>query len=246
MGSSVGAGGMTLEATRTEAFARQSVASAPRPAPTRRVDGYSDGMLVPASARGRKRLERIIEAATELFLRDGFIATSIEAVLEASGGSKATLYSYFSTKEDLFRAVVDEAIRGIAPPRLERRGDIRTTLTEYVVRTFECLSAPRHRALLRLAIIERERFPDLARRYYEHGPMQSRQALVQLFRELENQRVLRPGTAADVADLFIGSLTHSWLLEALFLGDDRIPSTDEIREKAARIVERFLASARNG
>lgn len=235
---------MTLEATRTEAFTRQSVGSAPNL--RRPVEGCADGTLVPASTRGRKRLARIMEAAAELFLRDGYFATSIEAVLEASGGSKATLYSYFSTKEDLFRAVIEEAIRSMSPPRLERRGDIKTTLIEYVVTTFESLSAPRHRALLRLAIAERERFPELARRYYENGPMHSRRALVQLFRELEQQRVLRPGSAADVADLFIGSLTHSWLVEALLLGDDRIPSNDEIREKAVRVVERFLASARYG
>jgi len=57
------------------------------------------------------------------------------------------------------------------------------------------------------------------------------------------QASLSAGTATDVADLFIGSLIHSWLVEALFLGDDRIPSNGEIREKAERIVERFLASA---
>jgi len=231
-----------LEATRTEAFTRQAVGGSPKPG----IEEYVDGTLVPASAKGRKRLARIMEAAADLFLRDGYYETSIEAVLEASGGSKATLYSYFSTKEDLFRAVVEEAIRSLSPPRLEKLGDVKTTLTEYVVSTFESLSAPRHRALLRLAIAERERFPDLARQYYENGPLHNRRALVQLFGELERQRVLRPGTAADVADLFIGSLTHSWLVEALFLGDERIPSNDEIREKAVRVVERFLASARCG
>ncbi len=232
---------MRLEATRTEAFARQSVGASPQSGNS--FEGYVDGTLAPASTRGRKRLARIMEAATDLFLRDGYFATSIEAVLEASGGSKATLYSYFSTKEELFRAVVEEAIRTMSPPRLERLGDAKTTLTEYVVNTFETLSAPRHRALLRLTIAERERFPDLARQYYEHGPMHGRRALVELFKELERDRVLRAGTATDVADLFIGSLIHSWLVEALFLGDDRIPSNGEIREKAERIVERFLASA---
>ena len=106
----------------------------------------SDGTVVPNSTRGRKRLARMMEAAAELFLKDGYFATSIEAVLEASGGSKATLYSYFSTKEDLFRAVIEEAIVSAPQPSLELLGDIKTTLIEYVVRTFEAVSSPRHRA----------------------------------------------------------------------------------------------------
>lgn len=200
--------------------------------------------FVPSSTRGRKRLARIMEAAAELFLREGYFATSIEAVLEASGGSKATLYGYFSTKEDLFRAVIEEAILRERPPRLEWIEDIETTLTEYVVRTFASASSPRQRALLRLTIAERERFPDLARRYYEEGPMGSRRALVRLFTQLEQQRVFHPGSAAEAADHFIGSVTHTWLIEALLLGPDRLPSDEEIRERAARAVERFLASAR--
>src|SRR5690606_21000215 len=76
------------------------------------------GAITPNSSRGRRRLPRILEAASQLFLRDGYSATSIEAVLEASGGSKATLYSYFSTKDELFRAVVKEAIRNEARPTL--------------------------------------------------------------------------------------------------------------------------------
>src|SRR5690606_39421853 len=77
------------------------------------------GPITPNSMRGRRRLARIIEAATQLFLRDGYAATSIEAGLDASGGSKATLYSYFSTKDDLFRAVVQEALRNERRPTLQ-------------------------------------------------------------------------------------------------------------------------------
>ena len=63
--------------------------------------------VAPQSSRGRERHARILCAATELFLRDGYAETSIDSILELSGGSKATLYSYFPTKDDLFRAVID-------------------------------------------------------------------------------------------------------------------------------------------
>ena len=61
----------------------------------------------------------MLSAATELFLRDGYDQTSIDAILVRSGGSKATLYAYFPTKEDLFRAVIDSVLVTDARPALD-------------------------------------------------------------------------------------------------------------------------------
>ena len=59
--------------------------------------------LEPQSARGRARLAKILDAATELFLKVGYEQASIDAILVQSGGSKSTLYAYFPTKQDLFQ-----------------------------------------------------------------------------------------------------------------------------------------------
>ena len=52
----------------------------------------------PQSSRGRERRARILKAATDLFLKTGYGDTSIDAIVEKSGGSKATLYTYFPTR----------------------------------------------------------------------------------------------------------------------------------------------------
>ena len=62
------------------------------------------------SSRGQQRKAKILSAATRLFLSEGYGETSIDAIVEKSGGSKATLYSYYPTKADLFRAVVDSIV----------------------------------------------------------------------------------------------------------------------------------------
>ena len=49
----------------------------------------------------------IIRAAAELFEKHGYDRCSMAALSERLGGSKATLYGYFSSKEDLLRAVLD-------------------------------------------------------------------------------------------------------------------------------------------
>jgi len=204
------------------------------------------GPVTPNSMRGRRRLARILEAATQLFLRDGYAATSIEAVLDASGGSKATLYSYFSTKDDLFRAVIQEAIRTQRQPTLELHGNPKSALVDFIVQAFEIMSSPRHRALLRVVVAERERFPDLARLYYEEWPLRNRRLLTSFFAELEQRNVLPAGGAESASDHFVGLITHPWLLESLLFGGDRLPSVDMMRAKAERAVDRFLTFAAQG
>ena len=66
------------------------------------------------SCRWRRRKEarpgEIIEAALELFVTNGFNATRLDDVARLAGISKGTLYLYFASKEDLFRAVVQQII----------------------------------------------------------------------------------------------------------------------------------------
>jgi AcrR family transcriptional regulator len=59
---------------------------------------------------------RIVSAATELFLADGYLATTLEAVAKHAQVGVRTVYLRFDTKVALFKRVVDEAIVGDAEP----------------------------------------------------------------------------------------------------------------------------------
>lgn len=203
-------------------------------------DTGNNGGVQPQSSRGRERLAKILEAATELFLRDGYGATSIDAILEVSGGSKATLYSYFPTKDDLFRAVVEDVLASSSThePRLNTAADPRTCLIEFSVQRLEQLFSSRHHALLRLIIAERDRFPDIASLYFERAPLRSRGMLAAYFAELERKGVLDPGSAEEAAEFLIGMMVHWWIIQGLLLGER--PSPEAIRERATRVVDRFL------
>ena len=61
-----------------------------------------DGRL----AKGQSTREHLLDAATELFARDGYDATSIEVVLRRSGVSRGSLYHHFADKKALFEAVL--------------------------------------------------------------------------------------------------------------------------------------------
>ena len=193
----------------------------------------------PQSARGRARLARMLGAATELFLRDGYDQTSIDAILDRSGGSKATLYAYFPTKEDLFRAVIDGVVINSAQPELDVRRDTRAMLTEFAVDRLHIIFSARHRAVLRLIIAERERFPDLAALYYERGPLRSHWLLVEYLTTLKRNETLAVDDPEEAAEFFIGMLLHRWYKELLLLGLST-PSDAVMQQRAEHVVGRFL------
>jgi TetR/AcrR family transcriptional repressor of mexJK operon len=193
----------------------------------------------PQSARGRARLARMLASATELFLRDGYDQTSIDAILELSGGSKATLYAYFPTKEDLFRAVIDGVMVNNAHPDLDVGRDPRAVLTEFAVGRLHVIFSAHHRAVLRLIIAERERFPDLASLYYERGPQRSHGLLVEYLAALKAKDVLAIDDADEAAEFFVGMLLHRWYKELLLLRMPT-PSNDVLQQRAEHVVGRFL------
>lgn len=65
--------------------------------------------------RKEARPGELLAAALELFVEKGFAATRAEEVAKRAGVSKGTLFLYFSSKEELFKAVVRENISGRYP-----------------------------------------------------------------------------------------------------------------------------------
>jgi AcrR family transcriptional regulator len=198
-----------------------------------------DRRTVPSTLRGRERVARILNAAAELFLKDGYAATSVDAILERSGGSKSTLYEYFSTKEELFRAAVEDIIATGAQTQLNGREDIRTALTEFLDGRLNVVLSARHCALLRLIIAEADRFPDLAEMYYERGPLRSRRSLAKLLSGIVQRKAPNAPAADEAAELLLGMAAHEWIIEFLLLGERPLPAA-AIRERAERVVDQFL------
>jgi AcrR family transcriptional regulator len=208
--------------------------------------GLTIHRLEPQSARGRARLAKILDAATDLFLKVGYEQTSIDAILLQSGGSKSTLYAYFPTKEDLFRAVIDNVVdNSELGAALDISVNARAVLTEFAVARQRVVLSPRHRSVLRLVIAERERFPDLAQIYWERGPQRSGRHLVTYLEALRNREILAVDDAEEAAEFFVGMLFQHWL-RPLYYTDSPPPSELAMRARAERVVARFWAAYRHG
>ena len=71
-----------------------------------------DGVAGANNTRARQlaaRREQLIAVAEQLFLQHGFANTSVNAIVREAGGSLATLYAEFGSKEALFESVLERA-----------------------------------------------------------------------------------------------------------------------------------------
>lgn len=191
------------------------------------------------SARGQQRKAKILSAATKLFLSEGYGETSIDAIVEKSGGSKATLYSYYPTKADLFRAVVDSIVTTHEDPELRSLDNVRDTLVIFAEHRLRIVFSRNHRALMRLIISERNRFPDIARMYYEQGPLHGHTVLRDYFEVLIEKGRLDIRSADEACEFFRGMLMHQLYIEQLYLDASPL-SPEEAGVKARHVVDRFL------
>ena len=109
--------------------------------------------------------ERILDAATELFLAEGYGATSIEQVAQRARISKRTFYHRFPDKAALFEAVVHRIIEGLRPPAgtpLYDQGSLEDVLRRVARLALRAALTPMAVSLNRLMVAEAQRFPELA------------------------------------------------------------------------------------
>jgi AcrR family transcriptional regulator len=123
--------------------------------------------------RGEVRRAQILDAATEIFLENGYGGATIDLVVERAGASKATVYSFFGGKDGLFAAIVEERVQRIlsafGDPEVVH-SDVRHALAHIAERYMEVAMAPDAIGFYRLIIAEGIRFPELARTFYQLGP----------------------------------------------------------------------------
>jgi TetR/AcrR family transcriptional regulator, mexJK operon transcriptional repressor len=187
----------------------------------------------------------ILAAALEHFVAHGYVGANVDLIAEEAGVSKRTVYNVFGSKEQLFRAVLGEAI-DIAE-RFSRQMsdelavgvDLAADLRAIGVRLARAVLGGRIVALRRLLIAESRRFPEIAREYYERAPGLVMTTLATRLAALAEQRRLRVADPMMAAEHFAFLVMGAPLDRALLgLGTDRPP--DELDAVALAGVAAFL------
>ena len=140
--------------------------------------------------RKEARPGELLEAALDLFVEKGFAATRVDEVAARAGVSKGTLFLYFPSKEELFKAVVRENIAGrFAEWNNELESFVGTTseVLRYCYQVWwERIGATKASGITKLMLSEAQNFPEIAQ-FYQQEVILPGQALV--------RRILERGVA---------------------------------------------------
>jgi TetR/AcrR family transcriptional regulator, mexJK operon transcriptional repressor len=198
--------------------------------------------------RSARKRRAILEAATALFLENGYRGTSMELIATLARVSKQTVYKHFADKEALFNAIVigtvNEASDTVAEAvrDLQDSGDLAVDLRALARRELELVMQPRILQLRRLVTAEAARFPSLGRMFYERGPGRTINELAAVFERLAGRGKLM------INDPLLAAAHFNWLVmsiplnRAMLLGVDTPPSPDELTRHAYEGVAVFLAA----
>lgn len=138
-----------------------------------------------AAAKRERRKEarpgELLDAALDLFVEKGFAATRVEEVATRAGVSKGTLFIYFQSKEDLFKAVIRENISGRFKEWNEEFETFPGTSAEMVAYCmkawWERVGATKASGITKLMVSEGSNFPELAR-FYRQEVIEPGQSLI--------------------------------------------------------------------
>ena len=138
-----------------------------------------------AAKRERRKQARpgeLLDAALDLFVEKGYAATRVEEVARRAGVSKGTLFLYFSSKEELFKAVVRENISGRFAEWSEElktfEGNSEELLRYCMSSWWERIGNTRASGIPKLMMSEAGNFPELVR-FFQQEVVQPGNDLIQ-------------------------------------------------------------------
>jgi AcrR family transcriptional regulator len=195
--------------------------------------------------RTEARRDQILEIATQVFLENGYGRASMAEIAQRLGGSKATLYGYFPSKEALFMAVIQaEAMRHLATAEEELEtlpdGDLRQALIRFGEALVSFLCSSLGCATFRMVMAESGQ-SDIGKTYYEAGPLQGLQRMASALKGAMVRGHLRD---ADpwVAAQQLGGLLTCEVQARWYFKDNKAMDELQAKKIAERAVETFMCA----
>lgn len=193
--------------------------------------------------RPKPKEQEVLDVATAYFLKHGYQGASINAMARSSGISKESIYRYFSSKKQLFEAVIARELVEYQS-RVERllatlnAMDVREALISIGEIVLGVITTERTLALRRLVFEEARRSPDVGQHYYKIGPEQAFDAIERVLAAHDIESELpRP----VIARHFLAMISWRVMLERECAVTPP-PSKAETRKVVESIVDDFMTA----
>ncbi len=208
----------------------------------------SETTLLDAPIAGPSPKRRqVLEAATDLFLANGYGAVSMDAVARAANVSKATLYAHFASKDVLFATIMRERslAKQLDAPMFEHVGDLRAALEAIGRQVLRFMVQDRTLAIYRIALAESARFPELGRAFYDNGPGKSKVWAEEWLAKQQAAGLIRPCDLGVATQQFMALLRSSVFMRAS-LALLPAPQDEEIEATVRAAVDTWLRAFGTG
>lgn len=200
------------------------------------------------SRKDRKRAE-IVAIAKQIFFEEGYAGASMAQIATRVGGSKATLYNHFPSKQDLFLAVVKEVAEqqplAAAPSEAQIRSatrdaaSFRRWLTQFGADSLARLTSYELLSLQRLSAAEAARLPEVGRAFFDGYVQPVFQNFAPVFAAAIESGIIRKAAPEQAAEHF-SELCLGWMLRSVIWGLKPPPSDVEIAAYVKAGVSAFM------
>lgn len=199
------------------------------------------------SEKGKKRYELIVKTALELFLKNGYEKTSLSDIVAISGGSLASIYTFFESKEGLFQAIIEKEIDDFIK-EFDERIDLKIShsleefLTKFATIIFSIICTKKNISLGRIMMSEGPKNGGKLGRVFLDQILNKIDLVLINFLERDEIKVkLNPKFPTKfIAKSFMQSVIGVYYYDALMLNEEPKLSKKEREEHVALCVELFL------
>ena len=203
------------------------------------------------SEKGKKRYELIVKTALDLFLKNGYEKTSLSDIVAISGGSLASIYTFFENKEGLFQAIIEQEIDDFIK-EIDEKIDLKIShsleefLTKFATIIFSIVCTKKNISLGRIMMSEGSKNDGkLARVFLDQILNKIDLVLTNFFERDEVKAELNPKFSAKfITKCFIQSVIGLCYFDSLMLNEEPKLSKKEREEHVALCVELFLNGVR--
>jgi AcrR family transcriptional regulator len=190
-----------------------------------------------------RKTDVILSAAEKAFLQNGFALTSMDAIAEQAGVSKRTVYSNFSSKQELFKAVVQQRCASVVPNPPDttafETADPESLLVGLATEFLTNILTEEQIELYRMIVSDSRHFPEIGQLMFE-GPILESQSIFEGFirRQVEAGRFVAVDPTLAAAQLVAMLKTNVQM--RLLLNQPTNTSPLAISTMAAACVRQFI------
>jgi AcrR family transcriptional regulator len=173
------------------------------------------------AARQDSHRQRILDAASDVFLESGFEQTSTAEIARRARISKRELYSHFAEKRALLAAVITElqtSMQSRMDVRWSSTEDMETVLRKSAAAIHGFILSERFGKLVRIVAAESYHDPAVATQFFELGPLAGRKATARFLKAKMEEGKLRKADPIKAADDFLDLVVGAQLMTAVILG----------------------------